>query len=116
MRIDEHLAKQLMAAAQIALESMNKAVVVARVEAERRVKEAAVTRKRAREALERVAYLVSKEEIGSKSLIGELKGSPKMGNSFLAGKPIQNQMRENGQFCNGEGEKKVNGLHPVTRH
>ncbi|GAB2218633.1 hypothetical protein Drorol1_Dr00001859 [Drosera rotundifolia] len=59
--IDERAAKVLVAAARIAAESMRKAAGLARVEAERRVKEAAVTRKRAREALERIAQLSARE-------------------------------------------------------
>lgn len=58
--IDKDSAKVLVAAARIASVSMSKAATVARVEAERRVKEAALARKRARESLERVAYLTLK--------------------------------------------------------
>lgn len=64
--IDKKAAKVLLAAARIAAVSMSKAAVAARAEAERRAKEAAFTRKRAREALEHVAYLVAKEKLKKK--------------------------------------------------
>lgn len=57
--IDRKLAVVLLCAARISAASMNKAVIVARAEAERRVREAALARKRAREALDNLALLVS---------------------------------------------------------
>ncbi|KAI3448432.1 hypothetical protein Pfo_005097 [Paulownia fortunei] len=60
--MDRDAAKKLLAAAKIASASMNKAAVAAKAEAERRAKEAAFTRKRAKEALEHVAHLVIKEK------------------------------------------------------
>lgn len=57
--IDKKLALVLLCAAKISAASMNKAVIVARAEAERRVREAALARKRAREALDNLALLVS---------------------------------------------------------
>lgn len=60
--MDRDAAKKLLAAAKIASASMNKAAVAAKAEAERRAKEAAFTRKRAKEALEHVAHLVMKEK------------------------------------------------------
>ncbi|XP_010270989.1 PREDICTED: uncharacterized protein LOC104607149 [Nelumbo nucifera] len=60
--LDQKSAKVFLASAKIAAVSMSKAAAVARIEAERRVKEASVTKKRAREALERVAFLVAKEK------------------------------------------------------
>lgn len=96
--IGKDLAKQLVAAAQIAVASMNKAAEVARAEAERTVREAAVARKRAREALERVACLASKEKIGSKSLEKEQKRQAKIARSLLAEKRFQVQ--------NGDSAKK----------
>ncbi|KAL2536909.1 uncharacterized protein Fot_18300 [Forsythia ovata] len=64
--IDKTAAKILLAAAKIAAASMSKAAVAARAEAERRAKEAAFTRKRAKEALEHVAYLVVREKVRKK--------------------------------------------------
>ncbi|CAI9101383.1 OLC1v1038693C1 [Oldenlandia corymbosa var. corymbosa] len=61
--IDKRNAKILLAAAKISAESMSKAAMAARTEAERRAKDAAYTRKRARVALEHLAYLVAKEKI-----------------------------------------------------
>ncbi|KAJ4721891.1 DNA binding protein [Melia azedarach] len=63
-RIDVGSAKALVAAAKIAASSMSKAAAVARVEAERRVKEAALAKKRAREALEKLLYLAAEEKKG----------------------------------------------------
>lgn len=60
--MDVGSAKALVAAAKIAALSMSKAAAVARVEAERRVKEAALAKKRAREALESLLYLAAEEE------------------------------------------------------
>lgn len=60
--VDHKSAKVLLATAQIAFVSMSKAVVMARVKAKRRAKEATLTKKRAREPLERVAFLVAKDK------------------------------------------------------
>ncbi|OMO58577.1 hypothetical protein COLO4_34517 [Corchorus olitorius] len=59
--VDKEAAKALLAAAKIAAASMSKAAAVARVEAERKVKEATLAKKRAKEALERLAFLARKE-------------------------------------------------------
>ncbi|KAL6186158.1 hypothetical protein ACLB2K_042279 [Fragaria x ananassa] len=56
-------AKAFVAAAKIAANSMKKAAAAARSDAERRVKEAVSAKKRAREALEVLAFLVSKEKV-----------------------------------------------------
>ncbi|KAL6132845.1 hypothetical protein ACLB2K_065084 [Fragaria x ananassa] len=57
--LDKRLAAVLLCAATIASASMSKAVAVACAEAERRVREAANARKRAREALDRFVILSS---------------------------------------------------------
>ncbi|XWS14296.1 hypothetical protein CRYUN_Cryun36dG0110300 [Craigia yunnanensis] len=67
--IDKEAAKALLAAAKIAAASMTKAAAVARVEAERRVKEATLTKKRVKEALERLAFLVRKDNDRLKSSV-----------------------------------------------
>ncbi|XWS38872.1 hypothetical protein CRYUN_Cryun18bG0000600 [Craigia yunnanensis] len=72
--IDKEAAKALLAAAKIAAASMNKAAAVARVEAERRVKEATLAKKRAKEALDRLAFLARKDNDRLKS---SLVGIPK---------------------------------------
>ncbi|XP_021898924.1 uncharacterized protein LOC110815436 [Carica papaya] len=59
--IDKKLADALLCAAKIASASMGKGVIIARAEAERRVREAAVARKRAKEALEKMSLIYSKE-------------------------------------------------------
>ncbi|XP_021897913.1 uncharacterized protein LOC110814673 [Carica papaya] len=64
--IDKNSAKALLAAAKISGISMTKAAVVARVEAERRVKEAALAKKRAREALEKLAHLAASDKAANK--------------------------------------------------
>ncbi|KAA8528164.1 hypothetical protein F0562_035585 [Nyssa sinensis] len=98
--INKDSAKQMMAAAQIALASMNKASAVARTEAEKRVKEAAVARKRAREALEQVAYLALKEKdrkkMDSKSTAEQQKIKSEVDHSVSVPKRIQNQIRADG--------------------
>ncbi|XP_031280290.1 uncharacterized protein LOC116138742 [Pistacia vera] len=58
--IDSKSGPVLLCAARIAGASMGKAVLVARIEAEKKAKEAAAARKRAREALEHVGVLISK--------------------------------------------------------
>lgn len=60
--MDRDSAKKLLAAAKIASVSMNKAAVAAKAEAERRAKDAAYARKRAKEALDHVSYLLTKEK------------------------------------------------------
>ncbi|KAK4802854.1 hypothetical protein SAY86_001057 [Trapa natans] len=96
--IDKDSAKVLVAAARIAAATMSKAAHTARIEAERRVKEAALARKRAREALERVAYLSLKEEelkMTVNSCVGivqEQKMKPRASNSVVEDKQIQRQI------------------------
>ncbi|KAL4588355.1 hypothetical protein LXL04_001239 [Taraxacum kok-saghyz] len=69
--IDTTAARLLVAAAEISSLSMSKAEVLAVSEAERRGKEASYTRKRAREALDHVVYLM---EIEKKNNINGNKG------------------------------------------
>ncbi|XP_059429810.1 uncharacterized protein LOC132163513 [Corylus avellana] len=66
--IDLDLAKALLAASRIAATSIHKAAAAARVDAERRVKEAAFARKKAREALDRIAFLLVTKESPKKPL------------------------------------------------
>ncbi|KAJ8529665.1 hypothetical protein K7X08_036500 [Anisodus acutangulus] len=67
--VDRNASKVLLTAAKIAAGTVNKAALAARVEAERRAKEAAFTRKRAREALEHVAYLTAKDKMKKKDVL-----------------------------------------------
>ncbi|KAL6146433.1 hypothetical protein ACLB2K_057112 [Fragaria x ananassa] len=69
--LDKRLAAVLLCAATIAASSMSKAVAVARAEAERRVREAANARKRAREALDRFVILSS----SAKAVRADVSGS-----------------------------------------
>lgn len=73
----------MLAAARIAAITMNKAAVAARAEAERRAKEAAFTKKRAREALENLVYLMAKEKkenqkAGIASSLPLVRGEPRV--------------------------------------
>ncbi|XP_038722971.1 uncharacterized protein LOC120014919 [Tripterygium wilfordii] len=60
--IHRESARALVAAARIAAAAMTKAAVIARVEAERRAKEAISAKKRAKEALEQLTRLAPKEK------------------------------------------------------
>ncbi|CAH9085904.1 unnamed protein product [Cuscuta europaea] len=61
--IDKSAARVLLAAARIAATLMSGAAASLRMEAEKKAKEAAFSRKRAREALEHVSYLAAKEKL-----------------------------------------------------
>ncbi|XVF31528.1 hypothetical protein REPUB_Repub16aG0153400 [Reevesia pubescens] len=65
-KMDKKLALALLCAAKIASSSMGKAVTVAWAEADRKVREAALARKRAREALEHLLLVTSKEKASKK--------------------------------------------------
>ncbi|KAI8531800.1 hypothetical protein RHMOL_Rhmol11G0163700 [Rhododendron molle] len=67
--LDKRGAKVLLAAVKVAAGSMSKAAAGARAEAEKRAKEAAFARKRAREALEHVAFLVAREKVKRKESV-----------------------------------------------
>ncbi|XP_010475787.1 PREDICTED: uncharacterized protein LOC104755145 [Camelina sativa] len=69
--IDKSLSEAFLCAAKIAASSMNKAVIAAKCDADRRGKEAALARKRAREALEHVVTLDAKEK--ARSVVPKLK-------------------------------------------
>lgn len=74
------MAVVLLCAAKIASASMGKAVVVARADAERKVREAAMARKRAREALEHVGYVLARERARRKEEASvEVSGSGNVG-------------------------------------
>uniref|UniRef100_A0A2P2NHM7 Uncharacterized protein n=1 Tax=Rhizophora mucronata TaxID=61149 RepID=A0A2P2NHM7_RHIMU len=74
--IDRDSAKALVAAAKLAALSMAKAATLARVEAERRAKEAASAKKRARDALEELAFLTAND---SHNFTQSLGGVPAVG-------------------------------------
>lgn len=125
--IDKDSAKVLVAAARIAAATMSKAAHTTRIEAERRVKEAALAKKRAREALERVAFLSLKEKekelkvtvSGGLGIFQEQKMKPRVSNSLLENNQIQSQIPSqmadglSGVPVNGSGQrdKGTNGLH-----
>ncbi|XP_022155464.1 uncharacterized protein LOC111022599 [Momordica charantia] len=78
--IDRKMAVVLLCAAKIASASMGKAVIVARADAERKVREAAIARKRAREALEHVGFVVARERARRKEEASvEVSGSGSIG-------------------------------------
>lgn len=88
--IDKESAKSLVAAAKIAAATLSKAASGARTEAERRAKDAALARKKAREALERVAFLSLKEKerevkasANGLGLVQEQKMKPRINSSVL---------------------------------
>ncbi|KAL3538344.1 hypothetical protein ACH5RR_001710 [Cinchona calisaya] len=86
---------------------MSKAAVAARVEAERRAKEAAFTRKRAREALEHVVYLVAKEKLKKKEgSTGIVPGVLRPVGGGKGGVVVANVSRNNGDG-NGNGNGNV---------
>ncbi|GFP80403.1 hypothetical protein PHJA_000183700 [Phtheirospermum japonicum] len=57
------LARQAMCAAKIVSVSAHKAAAMARADAERNVREALLARRGAKEAIERVAYLIANEQM-----------------------------------------------------
>ncbi|KAE8734208.1 Ribosomal protein L3 plastid isoform 1 [Hibiscus syriacus] len=65
--IDKETAKALQAAAKIAAVSMTKAATVAKMEAERRVKETTLAKKRTKESLEKLGLLARKDNDRHKS-------------------------------------------------
>lgn len=68
--IDRKSAAALLAAAKISFDSMSKAASLAKLEAEKRVKEANFTRKRAKEALDHVAFMSEKSENEGNGMMG----------------------------------------------
>lgn len=116
--IDKKAAKVLLAAAKIASASMNKAAVAAREEAVRRAKEAAIARKRAREALEHVAYLVAREkarkkEPGTAADVSRVGTSA--GGSSMSGRVGNLNGRLMGMGMTGEERQRLNNLGRVDR-
>ncbi|KAL3651425.1 hypothetical protein CASFOL_004427 [Castilleja foliolosa] len=90
--MDRDAARKLLAAAKIASASMNKAAAASKAEAERRAKEAAYTKKKAKESLEYVAHLVTK--IRKKEIEGGGPGIQPVGcrngigANVLSGRPV----------------------------
>ncbi|XP_043711701.1 uncharacterized protein LOC122660456 [Telopea speciosissima] len=110
--IDQKLAKVFLAAARIAASSMTKAATAARIEAERRVKEAALTRKRAKESLERVAFLMVKEKVKERATFApasvltmeqnkKAKGNSAVTTAVAVQKRIQNNVKTEGEYMSG---------------
>ncbi|XP_047322874.1 uncharacterized protein LOC124926648 [Impatiens glandulifera] len=85
---DKKSAKVLLAAAKIATVNITKAAATLRMESEKRSKEAALTRKRARETLDHFAGLVVKEKMKMKRKdhmvsVAENSASGSNGNGFI---------------------------------
>ncbi|KAL3814607.1 hypothetical protein ACJIZ3_015875 [Penstemon smallii] len=93
--MDGDAAKKLLAAAKISAVSMNKAAVAAKAEAERRAKEAAFARKRAKEALEHVAFLVVKDKLRKKEVFSGTPGDVSGSGGRGGGNGILQVKREN---------------------
>lgn len=105
--IDKKAAKILLAAAKIASISMNKAAIAAREEAVRRAKEAAIARKRAKEALEHVAYLEAKEKARKKDFAAAAQLSRPGGSAAGGSMGVVLERRDNlnhmGSHISGRG-------------
>lgn len=113
--IDKDSARALVAAAKIAAVSMTKAAAVARVEAERRVKEATLAKKRAREALERLAFLAAKEKQNKGAVKESVQQQHKVSNNsnkrIQADGMIRKEQSRNGAL---QGEKGSDGICSVS--
>lgn len=72
---DEKSAAALLAAAKISYESMSKAKALARIEAEKRSKEAWSTKKRAREAIENVSSIEERVKVEGVGFSGRIVGN-----------------------------------------
>lgn len=83
---------------------MAKAAIVARAEAERRVKEAAVTRKRAREALDQLALLVHNK--GGKAVRKEVAE----GSTEVSGSANQKEKEKTPVVPNSQVKETFNGF------
>lgn len=76
--INQEASKALMVAAKLSAGSMAKAAASLKAEAEKKVKEAALARKRAKEALEKLAFLAAQEkeeEEDGREHKGDFKGA-----------------------------------------
>lgn len=111
MELDRDSARVLLAAARFSAFSMGKAAVSARNEAERRAKEAAYTRKRAREALEHVAYLVGKEKAKRRDrpLVLEISGNSVDGPSEVSARLNAVGLREKERVNLDKGLQNLGG-------
>jgi hypothetical protein len=94
--MDLKLSSVLLCAARIASASMNRAVIVARAEADRKVREALLAKKRAHEALEHLAAMVEAREKNSRRKIGNENGNS-IGNTNVQMKvEVVESMQSNG--------------------
>lgn len=92
----------LLCAAKIASASMGKAVIVARADAERKVREAAMARKRAREALEHVGFVLARERARRKE-----EGSVEVSGSGNLGMKEKERNRNLGSMVKAENPFEV---------
>ncbi|KAL7237722.1 hypothetical protein ACSBR2_003927 [Camellia fascicularis] len=106
--IDLKAAKVLLVAARIAAASMSKAAVTARAEAERRVKEAAFTRKRAREALEHVGFLFAKDKLIHKCGNNNNNNASSVG--VVKVEAVKNRIGNQGLDCANEVSARLNAV------
>ncbi|XP_068663142.1 uncharacterized protein [Aristolochia californica] len=116
--IDLTAAKVLLAAAKIAAQSMSRAASATRQDAEKKVRESAFARKRAREALERAASIKSKHKETKLLLDAEQKKKLKVNNAVAAAVAVQKRVQNS--FASGNmnnaspGEKKKRVATTVT--
>ncbi|XP_010549242.1 PREDICTED: uncharacterized protein LOC104820490 [Tarenaya hassleriana] len=117
--IDKQLADILLCAAKIAAASMTKAVYALRCDADRRAREAALARKRAREALEHVVMLAGKERARAvvprlKEASVELSGSAanRSVHADVIPKPSPVAAAKNANGTVREGESSANAMNP----
>ncbi|XP_041017243.1 uncharacterized protein LOC121259651 [Juglans microcarpa x Juglans regia] len=95
--VDRKLATVLLCASRIASASMSKAVIVARADAERKVREAAVAKKRAREALEHLVMVEAREKSSRKKVESRENGNVMVGSGEEKKKvEVVESMRSNG--------------------
>ncbi|KAG6478975.1 hypothetical protein ZIOFF_062425 [Zingiber officinale] len=142
--VDLKSAKVLLAAAQLAAASMSRAASSSRADSDRKVKEAAIATKRAREALERVILLSKAEKEKKKSeahpnvslsskpeVVDHKKKMPKLNSAVAAmvGQKVQNRERDRWMRfqepirvaqkqvqVNAEGKNKVDSMVGMQSH
>ncbi|OVA16650.1 hypothetical protein BVC80_1543g84 [Macleaya cordata] len=126
LAINLNMAKVLLAASKIASILMNKAASAARMEAEKRVREAAFTRKKAKEALEKVNGFAYEEkekngketarmEIVPSSVVEEEQKKKSRGNSAVAAAVAAQKRFQNQVMALNDGkDKDKSGEAPVV--
>ncbi|XP_023885662.2 uncharacterized protein LOC111997755 [Quercus suber] len=112
--IDKESAKALLAAAKIAAASMSKAAATAQAEAEKRVKDASLAKKKAKEALERLAFLVLKDKDKEKQDSKQLPLSVTPIQALISNKGNGSGGGDGGGAAAAAAAKATNGLHSLS--